>query len=194
MTNDDYLDYIDECRRYHQSLNFEIPPSEWAKIAPEAVKDVSQMLLDRYEKVEQLKSEIKALLVEVKDQDELTQMIREVVLGSTLAREVVKIQEEISWQKRFLANFVESRPEIGDNEIEEANKVPLENIIPDLGLRSGKLIRCCPFHEEGTPSFTVFKNNTYYCFGCQEHGTPITFIMKTQHLRFIDAIKYLLKI
>lgn len=194
MNKDDYLDYIDELRRYHQSLSFEISPNEWAKIAPEAVKDVSIMLLDRCEELEKTKKQIEKDLMEVKNKDETTQAIREVFIEITLAKKAVRLENEISWLKRYLANFVEERPEIGEEEIEQAKNIPLEDLVDNLKLSSGKLITCCPFHNEKTPSFTVFKNNSYYCFGCGESGDSITYIMKTKKIGFIEAVKYLLKL
>jgi len=29
----------------------------------------------------------------------------------------------------------------------------------------------CPFHNEKTPSFTVYPNLSYHCYGCRAHGT-----------------------
>jgi len=29
----------------------------------------------------------------------------------------------------------------------------------------------CPFHSEDDPSFTVYPDGGYHCFGCQKHGT-----------------------
>ena len=49
---------------------------------------------------------------------------------------------------------------------------------------------CCPFHEEKTPSFTVVPNKQiYHCFGCGESGGIIDFIMKYDHLAFVEAIE-----
>ncbi len=45
----------------------------------------------------------------------------------------------------------------------------------------------CPFHNEKTASFKVFDNNSYYCFGCGEHGDVIDFIRKIENLSFEDA-------
>lgn len=59
-----------------------------------------------------------------------------------------------------------------------------------LTRRSGNHVGLCPFHEEKSPSFTVFAKN-YYCFGCQASGDVITFVMQTKGLGFIDALKYL---
>ena len=49
---------------------------------------------------------------------------------------------------------------------------------------------CCPFHEEKTPSFTVVPNKQiYHCFGCGESGGVIDFVMKYDHLAFVEAIE-----
>ena len=38
----------------------------------------------------------------------------------------------------------------------------------------------CPFHNEKTPSFTVYaKSGRFQCFGCGEKGDAITFLMET---------------
>ena len=49
---------------------------------------------------------------------------------------------------------------------------------------------CCPFHEEKTPSFSVVPTKQiYHCFGCGESGGIIDFIMKFDHLAFVEAIE-----
>ena len=51
---------------------------------------------------------------------------------------------------------------------------------------------CCPFHKEKTPSFAVNPSKQFFkCFGCGEHGTAITFLMKFKGLSFPEAIKEL---
>lgn len=51
---------------------------------------------------------------------------------------------------------------------------------------------CCPFHSEKTPSFTVSPQKQFYhCFGCQAHGTAISFLMDYDHLSFVEAIEEL---
>lgn len=52
-------------------------------------------------------------------------------------------------------------------------------------------VACCPFHADQSPSFVVFKDQTYHCFGCGAHGDVIDFIAGTQHLTISDAIKFL---
>lgn len=53
-----------------------------------------------------------------------------------------------------------------------------------------KFIRC-PFHNERTPSFVIFPDNGFKCFGCGEHGQgAIDFVMKLGY-SFKDAIEEL---
>ena len=50
----------------------------------------------------------------------------------------------------------------------------------------------CPFHNEKTPSFTVFPaTKSFYCFGCGAGGDVITFIMKTENLDYREALELL---
>lgn len=36
-----------------------------------------------------------------------------------------------------------------------------------------RLVGLCPFHTENTPSFTVYADSSYHCFGCGENGDVI---------------------
>ena len=52
----------------------------------------------------------------------------------------------------------------------------------------------CPFHNEKSPSFTVFtKSDSCYCFGCGAGGDVITFIMNVENLDYVSAIELLAK-
>jgi DNA primase len=47
----------------------------------------------------------------------------------------------------------------------------------------------CPFHSEKTPSFTVNRERQFYhCFGCNESGDVLSFMMKYHNLTFPDAV------
>ncbi len=51
---------------------------------------------------------------------------------------------------------------------------------------------CCPFHGEKTPSFSVSPAKQFYhCFGCQQHGNAIGFLMDYDHLDFVEAVETL---
>ncbi len=50
----------------------------------------------------------------------------------------------------------------------------------------------CPFHNEKTPSFHVVPSKgIYHCFGCKAGGSVIDFLMNTERLTFIEALKKL---
>lgn len=51
---------------------------------------------------------------------------------------------------------------------------------------------CCPFHQEKTPSFHVYRDKQYYhCFGCQANGNAIRFLMEYESRNFIDVMQQL---
>ncbi len=51
---------------------------------------------------------------------------------------------------------------------------------------------CCPFHHEKTPSFHINEAKGYYhCFGCQESGDAISFVMKMESISFVEAVEKL---
>ena len=49
---------------------------------------------------------------------------------------------------------------------------------------------CCPFHQEKSPSFHVYRDKQYYhCFGCQANGNAIRFLMDIDSRNFVDVMK-----
>lgn len=50
----------------------------------------------------------------------------------------------------------------------------------------------CPFHNEKTPSFTVFPaTKSFYCFGCGAGGDVVSFIMREENLDYVGALEHL---
>ena len=47
----------------------------------------------------------------------------------------------------------------------------------------------CPFHDDKSPSFNLYPNNTYYCFGCKESGTNVDLVMKVKNVDNVTAAK-----
>lgn len=48
----------------------------------------------------------------------------------------------------------------------------------------------CPFHHEKSPSFHVSADKQlFHCFGCGASGNLVQFVMRTENLDFVDAIK-----
>ena len=52
----------------------------------------------------------------------------------------------------------------------------------------------CPFHDEKSPSFSVSPDKQFFhCFGCQESGSALTFLMKYERMEFVEAVEALAK-
>src|SRR6056300_250423 len=61
-----------------------------------------------------------------------------------------------------------------------------------LKKRGKEFVGLSPFKNEKTPSFTVNDEKEFFhCFATSEHGNIFDFVMKTQNLRFGEAVKYL---
>lgn len=74
-------------------------------------------------------------------------------------------------------------------------KTDIEDIISTyvtLKRRGSTLVGLCPFHNEKTPSFTVYPDTqSFYCFGCGAGGDAVGFIKRIENLDYIDAVKLL---
>lgn len=74
-------------------------------------------------------------------------------------------------------------------------KTDIEDVISTyvtLKRRGATLVGLCPFHNEKTPSFTVYPaTQSFYCFGCGAGGDAITFVKKIENLDYLDAVKAL---
>ena len=61
-----------------------------------------------------------------------------------------------------------------------------------LKRRGNTSLGLCPFHNEKTPSFTVYDDTqSFYCFGCGVGGDPVQFIKLIENVDYVDAIKIL---
>ncbi|MGW1804309.1 DNA primase [Streptomyces sp. NPDC002078] len=86
---------------------------------------------------------------------------------------------------------------INDEDVKAVrDAVPIDAVVSEyLQLRSaggGNLKGLCPFHDEKSPSFQVSPSKgLFHCFGCQEGGDTITFVMKVDHLSFSEAVERL---
>ncbi len=73
------------------------------------------------------------------------------------------------------------------------DKIDIETVISsqvNLKCRGKTLVGLCPFHNEKTPSFTVYpESRSFYCFGCGAGGDVITFVRRIENLDYIEAVK-----
>ncbi len=82
-----------------------------------------------------------------------------------------------------------------DLKLEIKYRNDIESVISqyvNLKRRGKNLVGLCPFHNEKTPSFTVYpENGSFYCFGCGSGGDVITFTSLIERLDYVEAVKLL---
>jgi DNA primase len=55
-----------------------------------------------------------------------------------------------------------------------------------------RLTGLCPFHNEKTPSFSIYTDHQFFqCFGCEARGDVFNFVMMIEGLTFWEALKKL---
>ncbi|RKT82752.1 DNA primase [Saccharopolyspora antimicrobica] len=86
---------------------------------------------------------------------------------------------------------------IRESDIAEVrDRIRIDDVVGEyVALRSaggGAQKGLCPFHDEKTPSFNVRPSHgTFHCFGCGEGGDVIAFLMKIEHLGFVESVERL---
>ncbi|MFJ4875450.1 DNA primase [Streptomyces sp. NPDC088745] len=86
---------------------------------------------------------------------------------------------------------------INDDDVKAVREaLPIDAVVSEyLSLRNaggGNLKGLCPFHDEKSPSFQVSPSKgLFHCFGCQEGGDTIAFVMKIDHLTFAETVERL---
>ena len=90
--------------------------------------------------------------------------------------------------------MVENETEISPAQIELAREFPIEDLFQDRLRGNTRLSGKCPFHNDDTPSFTIFTDtNKFYCFGCNAHGDSIDFLIRRDNISFTQAVQELIK-
>jgi DNA primase len=74
-------------------------------------------------------------------------------------------------------------------------QVDIANVIGEyVKLRriGNRLTGLCPFHNEKTPSFSIYADHQFFkCFGCDAKGDVFNFVMMIEGLTFYEALKKL---
>ncbi|WP_203427742.1 DNA primase [Rippkaea orientalis] len=84
-------------------------------------------------------------------------------------------------------------PRLHPDTIEEVKqRVDIYDVISDyvvLKKRGKDYLGLCPFHDEKTPSFSVSPTKQlYYCFGCNQGGNAIKFLMEVGKQSFSEVV------
>lgn len=81
-----------------------------------------------------------------------------------------------------------------DFQIESAKEVPISDILDKLNIPyksvGGQIKIPCLFHEEYNGSLTIYEDNHFYCFGCNESGDNIKLIRRIlPELTFTESVE-----
>jgi DNA primase len=75
---------------------------------------------------------------------------------------------------------------------ERTDIVTLIGEFVELKQRGASFVGLCPFHSEKSPSFNVRRDRQFFhCFGCQESGDAVAFLMRLEGLTFPQAARAL---
>lgn len=67
----------------------------------------------------------------------------------------------------------------------------IESYVP-VRRRGRSVVALCPFHDEKTPSFTIYPDTQHFkCYGCGKAGDVFTFVMEREGLSFREALEVL---
>ncbi len=83
-----------------------------------------------------------------------------------------------------------------DSAHEVKSKLDIADIVGEyldvIAAGSGSWKACCPFHQEKSPSFFVNRpRQTWHCFGCNQGGDLISFVMQMEGMEFPEALSLL---
>lgn len=167
-----------------------ISKKEWLGIFPEARDYLEEDLTFQTEKLDLL-SEIYSNQLDMinlkkldSDSKDFAEAMADVFTGGDI-RDTEKRIKEIGQYLR--SDQPEVAGMITDNDIETAKSYPFDQLI-----ETKRGFCKCPFHTEKTPSFYINKKKNYgKCFGCGWYGDTIQFVIDTEHINFIQAVKRL---
>jgi hypothetical protein len=81
------------------------------------------------------------------------------------------------------------------NVSEQIKQVNLKELVEstdcELRQRGNRFVALCPIHGEDHPSFYVFPDNHFKCFGCGEYGDAVDFLRLVYDYDFLEALRHL---
>ena len=74
--------------------------------------------------------------------------------------------------------------------VQKAREYPTQDLIPEARPCGSKFRVACPFHDERNPSFYIYPNGSWHCFGCSAHGNnAIDFMQKANpEMGFMEIV------
>jgi hypothetical protein len=187
-------------RDFGQEIMNDMTPDEFSELITPIFEDRIERKVSLEKKFKQLRRQVKKSYAPDTAEYDFVLQARWSLDGAK--EDFANEQELEAIQKYWLTNQLRAQPHDKQNsrqdnfhsQIQIAKQFPIEDLLTRPCRRSGSktLVSLCPFHEEKSPSFTIYQNtNTYYCFGCKVRGDSIDYYQKTHGLEFADAVRAL---
>lgn len=71
--------------------------------------------------------------------------------------------------------------------LDKLREIRIHQIL-DVKDNGRRLALRCPFHTEHTPSFILYPDNSYHCFGCGVHGNNAIDFLEKAGFKFTDIV------
>jgi len=187
----------DELCRYEEVPTFPYPTEiELLKIFPEA-KDVIPQKIDEWirAKGKLFSEEVVPTLKMISDiKDDFSRWFWKEAYKFLVNPSFIEALKQLARLERL--KILTSDSKHSKNIVDFEQKKEIAKQTPILSLYSFQKLRklgsrytaLCPFHNEDTPSFVIYPDNSFYCFGCQAHGDAIDFIKLIKDCSFKEAI------
>ncbi len=79
-----------------------------------------------------------------------------------------------------------------NEEIQKIRDVRIHNVL-GVGDNGRNVSLKCPIHSERTPSFVLYPDNSFYCFGCKANGQGAIDFCVALGYTFVEACEELIK-
>lgn len=96
--------------------------------------------------------------------------------------------------RKFTPRKIREDQVINNRVIEVKEKSDIKSVISKYSTiidRGDRCVCLCPIHSETKPSFYIYPEQTWFCFGCSEGGDVISFIQRVENVSFQDALDIL---
>lgn len=179
--NLDFLDHLDrhdlDLTRRLRALDRQVEASGgWEVARLETDEEKMALIVDKITMIEQDFELMKRM-----DRPAIERQLMAIVRGYDRWK---KLRDKI--RSRMLYAAFPQSDRVTDSDIEAARHVPLEDLVEPN--KQQKIL--CPFHADRNPSMYV-ANGFGHCFSCGAWTDAIKYLMTTQNINFVDAVKAL---
>lgn len=142
-------------------------------------------------KINELYKKKESFLIEIKAIKPVNDLHKQVLEYSIQSHE----ENFRKWLKYWLrlSGYEPEGQSITGVAIQKAREYPTQDLIPDAKPCGSKFRVACPFHEERNPSFYIYLDGSWHCFGCAVHGNnAIDFMQKANpEMGFMEIVNKL---